>query len=695
MNHQRIILESSPGFVLVCILLGLGYGFLLYRKTYPWSKRLNWVLFSLRSILAFFLSFLLLGPIVRQVNNLFEKPLFIVLRDDSGSIKEAVDSTTLTNAANVTRDLQQTLTEKQYDVVVNDLEGEDVGPTMNYTAASSDLQGALKKLSSRYEGRRLGGVILVSDGIYNSGLSPLYSTYNFPIYTIGVGDTSQRVDIAIKNVAYNKIAYQGNKFPIRVEILLKGLENQDLNVTLAHKGKVIDKQRKSTGKESLVVYDFQPLAEEQGIQKFDLQVDVHPEEFNRRNNHVTIFVEVVEGKKKILLVAPSPHPDIKALRTVIEKNSNYEFLLHMPGVKELEQSALQPGNVDLAIFLQAPDLRNKTTALFQQFLKSNTSMLITLGRQTDYAFLSRQNIPLKVEPSVHEFDEVTPVINPAFNNFVVESETGTIFSGYPPVIVPFSKTQFSLNATPLLFQRIGSIVTDKPLMAVNAQDSRKIAVLLGEGIWRWRLDEFDREENAEAFDELFGKLIQYLSTSDEKKKFRSYPIEQEFSEVEPVTFESQVYNDIFEPVYGNSIDIELTNDEGKKTQYTYVTSPGNIRYQIGDLKEGVYQYRASTKINGKNEEVHGQFAVVAKMAELQNLTADFDLLRKLSANTGGEFYRLSQASALNEKLARTEAQSIIRTEETYDSLINIKWIFWILLTMISLEWFLRKYFGDY
>ena len=172
-------------------------------------------------------------------------------------------------------------------------------------------------------------------------------------------------------------------------------------------------------------------------------------------------------------------------------------------------------------------------------------------------------------------------------------------------------------------------------------------------------------------------------------------MKQEFPDTEPVIFESQVYNDIFEPVYGNSVEIELTDDSGKKSQYTYVTSPGNTRYQIGGLSQGVYRYTSRTTINGVLESVRGQFAVVEQLAELQNLTADFDLLRKLSANTGGEFFRATSLDQLNTRLTTAQATSIIRTEETYDSLINLKWIFWTLLALVAAEWFLRKFYGSY
>ncbi len=445
----------------------------------------------------------------------------------------------------------------------------------------------------------------------------------------------------------------------------------------------------------LLVYDFQPAAEEQGIQKLDIQVEVKQGEYNVRNNRASVFVEVVEGKKKILVIASSPHPDIKALREVVDKNPNYEFLLHIPGVEELPSDKLKVDQVDLAIFHQAPDMRGKTRELFQQFVASKTSLFLIIGSQTDLSLVAKLNMPLRFESAPNDYDEVVPGSNPGFSQFMLTSETNAIIQNYPPVSVPFGKLKIPGSAMPLLFQRVGAVSTEKPLLFVDVEDGRKVCVMLGEGMWRWKLNEFDRFENTVAFDEIFGKLIQYMSTSDDKRKFRSYPLKQEFADTEAVVFESQVYNDIFEPVYGNTIDIELADEQGKKLKYSYTTSPGNVRYQIGGLKEGVYRYRSKTLLNQKQEEVKGEFAVVQRQAELQNLTADFDLLRRLSSSTGGSFYTLANVDAMQGELQKAEARSIIHSEEVYNSLINLKWVFWVLLTIISVEWFARKYFGSY
>lgn len=692
---QRIIFESAPEFLLVCGLLAFAYSTIQYVKTkQPWSKGVHILLFSFRTVLTFFLAFLLLGPIVKQISNFYEKPFFILLHDNSSSIVEATDSITRNTLHQKINETKTLLTDKGYEAEIYSFSDDKVSD-FQYSGTSSDINGALKRIANRYEGKNVAGVLLISDGIYNAGLSPLYSTFNFPVYALGIGDTTVRSDIALKNIAYNKIAYQGNKFPLRAEVQVKNIFVSAISATLLRRGKVIEKQSKIISPGQLLTFDFQPVAVDQGIQKYDIQIETRPEEFNTKNNRSSVFVEVVEGKKKILCVAASPHPDIKALREVITKNSNYEFILHIPDVSQQPPAVLTPENIDLAIFHQSPDLRGKTTQLFQSFIKSKSSVFIILGHQSDLNQLARHNLPIRFESTPRDYDEVTPVINPSITNFNVSAEASTVFSNFPPVSVHFGKMQSAASDSPILFQRVGNITTEKPLLILSAQNTQKIGIMLGEGLWRWRLNEYDRTENTASFDELFGKLFQFLSTTDDKRKFRSQPVLQEFSDTEPVVFESQVYNDIFEPVYGNTVEIMITNEDGQRTNYSYVISPGNTRYQVGGLKEGVYQFRSRTLLNGRNEEVRGEFAVVERQAELQNLTADFDLLRKLSSNTGGKFYEASRVDALQSFLQSTEVKSVIHSEETYDSLINLKIIFWLLLFLVSAEWGLRKFYGSY
>ena len=580
-----------------------------------------------------------------------------------------------------------------YEVKWKDLTGNDV-TAIKVNSPTSDLNRGIQNIVNEFEGRNLSGVVLVSDGIYNSGASPLYTPVRVPIYSVGLGDTTERVDLILKNVAFNKVAYQGNKFPLKAQVLMQGIENQEVSVTVLKDGKVLSNEKKNTGTKSLVDFDFQLDAMEKGIQRYDISVKPFDQESNKRNNAMSIFIEVVDGKKKIVLVAPAPHPDIKALRAVVEKNSNYEFIVHIPGVVNADADYLKPGAAELVIFHQVVDIAGRTLPIFNSLSKGSSSILLMIGSQTNLRQLPAYQIPLQFEGR-GQWDEVTPIVNSEFRDFGFSENSNGVFSRYPPVQVPFGKFTYPPKANVLLYQQIGSVATDRPLLLSWEEGEKNLAVLIGEGLWRWRLNEFADNGNTEMFDELFSKLIQYLSTLEDKRKFRSFPLQNEFSDSEPVVIESQVYNDLFELVFGNTIQLQLRDEQGKVTNYSYTTSPGGTRYRIGGLREGVYKFKASTTLSDKTEEVNGQFLVKSQNIEAQNLTADFGLLRKLSSETGGKFYNAGQLSILASDLEKTKAASLIHSEETFNQLINLKWVFFLLLGLISAEWFLRKYLGSY
>ncbi len=691
---QRLLFESSPLFIFLCAGAGVGYAYLLYKARHTWSKTINRTLFALRAVLVFFLAVLLLGPVLKLITNQYEKPTWVYLVDSSSSIAEVLDSLDREQLIQTINASREAVREQGYESGLQDLSGNKID-NLVFNAPASDLNRGIQNIVHQYEGRNLAGIVLLSDGIYNSGASPVYAPIRVPVYTLGVGDTTARVDLVLKNVAFNKVAYEGNKFPVRAQVLLQGVSNQNLTVTVSKEGKVVSTLNKDSQSKSFLEFDFQLEADKKGIQRFDVSVKALSGETNLRNNATSIFIEVVEGKKKIVMIAPAPHPDIKALKTVVEKNSNYEFIVHIPGVDEADAELLKPGAAELFIFHQAIDVSGKTTSLFQTLYKSNSSVLLMIGNNSNLRQLTAYQIPVQFESLGGQWDDVTPVVNNNFRDFGFSENTNGIFARYPPADVPFGKFTWPVAANVLLYQRIGSVATDRPMLFTWPDNNRKLAVLIGEGIWRWRMNEFADTGNTVAFDELFSKLVQYMSTLEDKRKFRSFPLQNEFSDAEPVVIESQVYNDLFELIYGNTIKLEVRNESGVVSNYSYVISPGSARYRIGGLKEGVYRFTASTVVNDKTEAVSGQFLVRAQNLEAQNLTADFGLLRTLAQQTGGKFYRADQANQLATDLQQTKAASLIHTEETFNQLINLKWVFFLLLALISAEWFIRKYLGGY
>ncbi len=698
----ELLTEYSPWFLIICFLLGVTYAFILYTRKVPWGKTLNYILASLRFTVVSVICFLLLGPYVKLVENFFEKPIVVFAVDNSQSISIVSDSTKINRSISNLAQLSQALKAADYKVQIKSFreqkEQYNEFSEISFTEGQSNLSNSLGRIQQQYENQNLAGVILFSDGIYNQGSSPLYNSYKTKISSIGIGDSSAKTDLNLKSIYSNRIAYLENKFPIQAEITNSGFVGQRSEVLLISGGQVIDrKQLNFTQEEALQRVDFLVEAKEKGLQRYVIRIEPIEGEFTTQNNTKNVYIDILDSKEKVLLVAASPHPDIKAFRSAIEKGKNYQFDVLIPGLTDriAEGQKMLDDKYDLIIFYQVPNRTARAESVIDNLLSKNVAKLFVLGTQSDFNQFNSIAVIAQVQNSGRNFDKVTPFFNSRFDRFTFEDENRSIITQFPPATVPFGEYSIRTDFETVLFQKVGSIDTNRPLLAVGTLDGLRTGVLFGEGIWLWRLQEFALNENQKSFDDLIGKLVQYLSSKEDKRKFRVYPTNNEYNDFETVFFETEVYNDIYEQVYGQSIELNLTNDEGEKKEYVYVNSRPGFRYAINGLSEGIYKYTAATQINGKRETANGEFSVRKLEIEAINTKANFNLLRQLAQQTGGEFIFPEEWQTLANKFTKQKAPEIIHSQENTVEIIELPWLLFLIVLLVSFEWFTRKYKGSY
>ncbi len=696
MPKPTLIFEHSPLFLFLCFLVGLVYAYLLYQKKGPWSKTTNKGLFILRFIAVSLLATLLVSPILKQIQNKIEQPSFVIAIDNSKSVAEVRDSLVLESLSSELEDISKALQSADFDVEFRSLRGKIENSNVPFNEESTDLSSLLNGIKSDYENRNLGGVLLASDGIYNLGMSPGFAHYSFEINALGIGDTIPKSDIAISALFYNRLSYQGNQFPLVVQLQQKGYNDQRVTVSISDGKTIVAKEEVILPPHGQIKeIKFLIEAKNSGFQRYVASVTHKRDELTYKNNSQNAYIEVVEGKELIALIAASPHPDIKALRSAIESNANYQFEQYiLSNPKDVQRLENSPKKFDLVIYHQLPT-RSSGLKFMQDFKQKETSSLTIFGSQTDLRLFNNETELINLKAAAGEFDNITAAFNQSFSSFKLSDELQSSFDQFPPITVPFGKYDLVADNQILLYQRVGSITTNKPLIAIAQKGQMKNGVLMGQGIWKWKLTDYANNGNNNRFNELITKLVQYLSTRDDKRKFRVYPVKNEFLNNESIVFETEIYNDLFENVYGINVDLSLKDADNKGYSYNYVTSENNSQYVINGLPEGVYRYQASTIINGKKESVSGEVLIKELQLESINLTADFTLLRKLSNETGGKFYTESDIAALKNKMGNLQAQGVIHSNETDLPFINLKWIFVLLLLLISAEWFIRKYNGSY
>lgn len=693
---SSVFFEHSAWFFILCLLAGLFYAFLMYYKNKsPWDKQVTYQLAGIRMVLVTLLAGLLVGPFLKLTQNKFENPVSVFAIDNSLSLDMVVDSTLLSGYIQDLKQLSSNLRNSGYEIRMRTFKADitDADEYVAFDQPDTDINALLKSIQNDFEGINLGSVVLLSDGIYNRGISPTFSNFTFPIFSIGVGDTTTKSDLIIKSVLYNRLSYQGNRFPVIIEIFNEGFVDKNIRISILKNNRQVDSRIISFNRNNqLLQVEFFLDAEDIGLQRYTLKLENMPGEFTYKNNARAIFIDVIEGKEKILVVAPSPHPDIKAITSAIESNENYEVGLYIPGIQDYPDD-LQ--SFDLVIAHQVPDEKHLMEQFTERINQLNIPVFYILGSQTSIEGLNREIAPLRINTVQNQGDLVTAVYNSSFSFFNLSEELVEFLAHFPPVRVPFGQVITDIESSVLLNQRVGSIETNRPLLIFTNSPNRRKGVMFGEGLWQWKLSEYSRTRNDNLFNELILKSVQFLTTRDDKRKFRVYPSVNEFFENQPVVLEAEAYNSLYEVIYGVKIDLTVENENRQIFNYTFVTSETNSNFTIRDLESGVYKFTARAVINDQPHQVTGEFAIRNIDIESVNLIADHHLLRELSHKSGGQFYHTNQLGELQSTLINNKPPDVIHSSEQFFPLINLIWAFFLLLLLISAEWFIRKYQGGY
>ena len=290
-------------------------------------------------------------------------------------------------------------------------------------------------------------------------------------------------------------------------------------------------------------------------------------------------------------------------------------------------------------------------------------------------------------------DLASAALNINFSKFNFPDNIKERWNETPPLQVPFGEYKIKSEADIIFHQKIGRVATSTPLL-ISATD-RKSAVFCGEGLWWWRLQEQSKYSDAQAFDKLINDLVQFLSSKEDKRKFKVYPTANEFIAGEQVVFQAELYNDIYEPLYQVPFEITLQTENNESLNYKFIHQENSNGYSIQGLSPGVYQYKANATLNNKKEVVQGEFLITEEVTEMLESTADHNLLRELSAQSKGAFYLPQQINELTETLLKNEYPEVMHATESLSHWIQLTWIMWLLIILASTEWALRKYKGIY
>lgn len=679
----------SGWWSLGCLALGLLYAWLLYRQPVNLTKGFRYVLFALRAVAVFITSLLLLAPLVKAVSYKPEKPLVLILQDNSQSVKLFQPKSS--HPPSIGKDLGEVAKSlgDNYEVHTFNFDGTlHDGLSDSYSGRQTNISAALKQLNDRYVNQNIGAIVLATDGLYNEGSDPQYEMRDFKstAYTIALGDTTPKRDLLIANVNYNKTAFLGNDFEIEVLAEAYQSKGENMHLSINEDGRQVAAQNISVTSDA-----FQKLlpiklsADKKGIRKFTISIAEVKNELSAENNNETIYVEVLDAKQKVLLVYNSPHPDISVIKQGIESNRNYE----VKTILLSDLSNIKPNDYSLVILHQVS--AGSSGVLQSIVTKTKLPLWYMLGAQSNLPDLDQQQKAVHIVAARQEMQEVFALPSPDFSAFILSDSSKQQISGFPPLLAQYGSYGTSPQSQVLLKQKIGNVATSYPLLSFSDEDGRRTGVLTGEGIWKWALAEYKTNGNHHAVEELLSQSVQYLTANANKQQFRVYPAKNVFDEGENVILNAELYNDALELTNTPDIKIELKGKTGKN--YSFLFSRNGQSYQLnaGSLPVDEYIYTATTKLGNRQYTANGQLSVKALNLETRQSAANHKLLNAIAKQSGGQMLMPSQIGQLADLIKKNDnIKTVVYEDKHYSDMIDVKWVFGLILLLLSAEWFLRK-----
>ena len=595
-------------------------------------------------------------------------------------------------------------------------------PTTNLVAnePGTYIAESLEAAAKANRGAPLAGIVLLSDGIDTSSrqgeavIADL-GRRGIPVFPVPMGVVAPD-DVSIRNIIMQEVAFSGDKVPVRVQIQSKGYEKRSADLTVSLNGRNVA-QRNVSLKGGLQFEDifFNVDIHEKGAAKVEIALAPFADEVTAENNRVERSVRVVNEKINVLCIEGSPRWEYRYLMAMLKRDprinvkfiatraqpemaqNSTEYIARFPETREeaYQYDLVILGDVDAGFFSAEAFLR-----LEELVRDRGGSLLMVAGSRfapTSYAGTPVERmLPVQFDPAgewQNVDDSVYPVLTPeGKSSLVMTLETDAekndaVWSRVAP-----------LNwIPPLLAPRPGATVLAElsdarsrvdrfPLVSWQRYGTGKCMLIGTDRLWLLRFKTGDKYHWR-----VWSQCIQFMTLSrlmGEHKRIRletdraTYPVGGQ------VLLYAHVLDDRFEPVTQAGFEVTVTPVDGNPQRVTLrpkAGTPGMYEGYFTPALPGRYQFEANASDRALANAT--EFQVADIRPEMANTDMQIERLQRIADLSGGKCLSILQLQELPALLNRKPAEFTVRTEVP---LWNNKWVVILLVTLVGLEWIVRR-----
>lgn len=744
----------TTGNILLLILtiaLGAAFAYWTYRHTVPQTTPFRRrILVILRSLALTCILITIFGPVLSLIktSELLPRIALVLDRSKSMQLPEQGSDTSQGNtrraamAKNIKQIFSSEMLSNANDVAAFGFDEKTTPLGKNFPAAldtmkaagtTTDISSIFAALSEQTKEMNIGAIVLYSDGAFTAGANPLYAAekLGIPVYSVGLGDSTERQDVAIKDIFTNEVATVGASQPVDVNLRITGASSGErVLVTLTgDDGKI--------GEEAVIVregvsdytvtFNFTPKKE--GTVKLTAHASTLTEGETTESNNIRIaYVRVLKNTFRIILFAGAPSSDVSFVRSFYQGRKEIELVTFIgkQGAEfyEGKPTADKVKDADLVILIGYPISATtpEQMALLKRLLIGESRPLLFIpSRSLDLTKLREisEALPFEIKSERISSSEIKVSASlapgkkddPIMHSGGERSEAETNWEALAPLIK--TETNFAAKAESevLAEASIQGVKLGQPLiLSRRVGKSREIA-FTGYGLWQWKLTSFGREKafqslshtkdttnTQSALDIFLGNATRWLVTRDDEKRVRIAPTRKLYEAGETIEFNAQVYDESFIPTDGAIVSARIAGGALKEPLDVTLEGLAGGRYAVRlptGLAAGDYTYAGEAKKDGKVlGSDGGRFNVGEYSVEFSEPRMRSDVLRTLSDKTGGKFYTPNEAGSLLHDLKANPRFAPRSLEDKHDYEGRNAWALLALaVVFLSAEWFIRKRIG--
>ncbi|HJU91331.1 MAG TPA: glutamine amidotransferase [Pyrinomonadaceae bacterium] len=744
-TNGRFGFDVRPGaviLILIVLLAGAFIYFIYLRPRVRLSKGTTATLIALRAALLAVMVVLLLRPVV-VVSSVIPRSSYVAMVvDDSVSMKLQDVPGGSTRLDTVKQALLNTgpdsfLTQLERKFKTN-LYGFSGGLTRLKDAndlyaegRTSDLAGALDETIKRSSGMPLSAVVIATDGASNvpsdlAGVLRELRARDIPVFTVGVGNTARPMDAELTRVNMPRRVLVGSRLNIETIVGLSGYGATKVLLSIREDGRAVKTEEVNLRGNDTQAVNLEITPTTPGIHRYTVEVTPLDGELTVENNKQDSLVEVIEGPLRILHVEGEPRWELGKIRESIQPNEKNVVIVSLQrtgenkfyrqgignqgelanGFPKTEEElfsyhGLIIGSVE-AGFFTADELR-----AIEAFVARRGGGLLAIGGRLAFDGGKYKGttlddlLPVSLTGGpVNDENSFAPVYRPVLTGAGqahpitrLNEDRGAnqkAWNELPQISVSQVLANVKPGASVLLEARRveGSGPQVAPLLIQQRYGRGQTLALTASDTWRWRM-KMDSKNNAH--ETFWRQMLRYL-VSGTPQQVEIGTEKEVYALDDMVNIVADIRDKRFNPVGEANATARVTKPSGTVVDVPLkFTTLNSVNTYAGEFKaDELGQHRI--ELNGTSASL-GQLSARSNMLvsdlnrEYYSAAQNSDLLKRISAETGGKYYTPAEAqSLLDDLIYRQTPYSERVTKDLWDMPVN----FMLIIGLLSAEWFLRK-----